>query len=319
VPEEEPASRPEDGEHEADGGDADTVEQGDSFSPTPEDELDSGAHMQHHQEAGRVEFKGGGIGIDHADAGLVGELLGRLAGTLHELGRAALKNPGDWVAPPAVDDFSFSSLHIRLIVGDEESIRMDDSSPTLDAARQLTALMSADEDSLLSLAIEAGEPATRAYKTLLKSLVESDVVVEWTDYRSEGASIDPQRAIRDFAVLDREGTEEAGELRVPGHLSMVDSDRHAFALRLPKGAPRPAELKGRRKLGGELPESMARELKERNLWDSDVVATLRVVEERQGTAATPKGMKFELVGVEELIAKSEPDTDTNRSTNEGLF
>ena len=214
-----------------------------------------------------------------------------------------MKRPLEWVVPSDLDIFSFGSARIRFIVGDGETIRMEDetSSPSVDAAQYVADLMQADGDELLTLAREAGPDGAKAYRQFLKVVADAeDAQVGWRGFGRQPVVVDSEKATKNFITLDREGEKESEELTVPGHLSMADAKRKQFRLELPSRWPRPQELKRKRNIEGTYEESVNRLVEgPPNLWNSDVVARIRINREREDTVAAPRKPKFELLSVEE--------------------
>ena len=182
------------------------------------------------------------------------------------------------------------------------------SSPTVDAANYVGDLMEADGDELLALAREAEPDGAKAYRQLLKVLAEAeDARIGWRGYGRSPAVITSEKATKNFITLDREGEKDSEELTVPGHLWMADAKRKQFRLELPSGWPRPPELKRKRNIEGTYEESVNKLVEgPPNLWNSDVVARIRINRERADTVMAPRKPKFELLSVEEATEPAVP-------------
>lgn len=220
------------------------------------------------------------------------------------LGKSKL---GDVVAPADLDEFQFASAHIRFVTGEHETMRMDEGgSPTLEAAQQITSLMQAQGDDLLSLAQETGPEGAKAYKGFMRAVSQAeDAEVSWKASGSpESVSITSINASKAFLILDREGEAEDEVLKaIPGHLSMADAGAHRFKLLLPKAGDfeRPTPLKGKRVLEGSYDDPIGDSVKSQGLWDRDVIATIRIERERAETVAAPRDPTFKLVAVEAAV------------------
>lgn len=272
-------------------------------------DLELDVHMEGHQEVGTLVVKGSLFSAYRASAIAVADFTKAFVTTVHEIA-INRKRPLEWVAPSDLDLFAFGSARIRLIVGDGETIRMEDetSSPSVDAAQYVADLMQADGDELLTLAREAGPDGAKAYRQFLKVVADAeDAQVGWRGFGRQPVVVNSEKATKNFITLDREGEKESEELTVPGHLSMADAKRKQFRLELPSGWPRPQELKRKRNIEGTYEESVNRLVEgPPNLWNSDVVARIRINREREDTVAAPRKPKFELLSVEEATEPAVP-------------
>lgn len=278
------------------------------FEEADDFDLELDVHMEGHQEVGTLVAKGKHFGPHRADGLTLAEVIKSFVVALHEIAQN-MKRPLEWAVPSDVDLFEFASAHIRFIVGEGETIRMEDetSSPTVDAANYVADLMQADGDELLTLAREAGPDGAKAYRQLLKVVAEAeDAHIGWRGYGREPVVVTSDKATKNFITLDREGERESEELTVPGHLSMADAGRKQFRLELPSGWPRPLELKRKRSIEGTYEESVNQLVKSQNLWNSDVVARIRINRERAETVAAPRKPKFELLSVEPATEPAVP-------------
>ena len=168
--------------------------------------------------------------------------------------------------------------------------------PTIDAARALGGLLGSAPEELLPRAIDLGTEAVVAYRQLLELVGSDEAVMEWqAPDSSDIVVLSGSDALHDYAILTREGETETQTVRVPGKLSMADSDLSKFALTLPSGLPRPPLLKGKHRIYGTYPEDVGVRLKAEGLWDSDVMATIEVTFDVAGTTPTPRDRKYVLV------------------------
>jgi hypothetical protein len=173
--------------------------------------------------------------------------------------------------------------------------------PTIDAARALNALLRSEPEDLVLRAINLGEDAVIAYRQLLDLIASDETTMEWqAPDLPQIAVLTGADARHDYAILSREGETEAQTVSVPGKLSMADSDLSRFALTLPKGLPRPPLLKGKHRIYGTYAEDVGMHLKNENLWDSDVMATIEVTFDLPGTTPTPREKKYALLAAEPL-------------------
>jgi hypothetical protein len=277
------------------------------FKETEDFDLELDVHMEAHQEAGTLVAKGKNFGPHRADGLALAEVIKSFVTTLFEIA-VKKKRSTEWAATADVDLFRFASAHIRFIVGEGETIRMEDStSPTVDAASYVSDLMEADGDELLTLAQEIGPKGAKAYRQLLKVVSETeDATVGWRSFGRKPVVVTSADATKDFITLDREGESESEEITVPGHLSMADAGRRRFTLELPKGWPRPPELKRKRNIEGSYEESVNQLVKSQGLWNSDVIASIRINREREETVAAPRKPKYQLLSVEPAVESPVP-------------
>lgn len=274
------------------------------FEEADGDDLTVDVHMEADggESVGVLIAKGKDFGPKKADAHALAELIRTYAAALFEIALGK-KGVNDWVAPPGIDQFRFASAHIRFVAGDNETIRMADPiSPTVEASRQISDLMQAHDDELVQLARSVGPEGARAYRRLLKAIGDSeDAEVSWTSPGRQPVAVTSIGATKAFMALDREGESESDTFVVAGHLSMADADLHQFKLKLPKGAPRPPQLKGKRIVNGAYDDPVGQFVKEKGLWDRDVVAEIRIEREREETVAAPRNPKFHLLSVEPAV------------------
>jgi hypothetical protein len=252
------------------------------FRAADEESLDPSSFMVRDDAAAEFIVRGGSVARDRGDAGFIGELLSRAATALQGIASSG-KGVGDSLGVPQLFQLRFGdSVVVQLVLGPDESQRLSEdgrSSPTLDAARTIRRLASAEPEDLLPLAVDVGEEGIRAYKHLLDLVASDDVEVDWYDPDVEEATLTSERAYRDHQILDREGEEEEITLKVNGVLSMADADNNVFGLKLPVGMERPPALKGKKKLLGRYDDPIGFKLKQENLWNSHVRATIRITRE----------------------------------------
>jgi hypothetical protein len=284
------------------------------FTPADEEDLQTDVHMEGDQAIGTLVAKGKHFKPNRADALSLSELIRTFANALYKIALERRK-VGDWVVPTAIDKFEFASAHIRFIAGEGETLRMDEGgSPTVEAAKQVTALMQVEGDELLRLAQEAGPEGARAYKQFVRAVNQAeDAEVAWKDSDAiEPVTIDSVRAGAAFQVLDREGLPASETLEaIPGHLSMADASLHRFKLNLPPSGDfaRPTALKGKRTITGQYDSPVGESVKSKGLWDRDVIATIRVEREEEASVAAPRDPQFHLVAVEAVAEVSAAQND----------
>jgi len=157
----------------------------------------------------------------------------------------------------------------------------------------------------LPKAIDLGTEAVVAYRHLLELVASDETVMEWqAPDLSSVVVLSGADARHDYAILTREGKTETETIRVPGKLSMADSDLSKFALTLPRRWARPSLLKGKHRIHGAYPEDVGVRLKAEDLWDSDVDATIEVTFDVPGTTPTPREKKYLLRDAKPLLVES---------------
>jgi hypothetical protein len=167
--------------------------------------------------------------------------------------------------------------------------------------------MEAQGDELIELARETGPKGVKAYRQVVKAIGDSeDAEVVWKTPGREPATMTSVAAGAAYATLAREGERESDKFVVVGHLSMADADLNRFKLKLPKGAPRPPQLKNKRVVEGAYAEPVGQLVKEKGLWDSDVSAEILIDRERADTVAAPRVPKYRLIAVERAV-EAPPD------------
>jgi hypothetical protein len=282
------------------------------YTETDDSDLEVDVHMEAdgNRVVGTLTAKGDDFRHGRANAHALGELIRAHAVALYEIAMSK-KGLNDWVAWPDIDRFEFASAHIRFVPGENETIRMEDPiSPTVEASRRIAEMMEAQGDDLVELAREVGPKGAKAYQQLLKVVAESDdAEVEWESTDREPVTVSSIDAKRAFATLDREGENESAEFTVAGHLSMADAELNRFKLKLPSGAPRPPQLKGKRTVTGVYDDPVGQLVKEQGLWDSDVLAEIRVEREREETVATPRKPSFKLISVERVVLEPQVEAE----------
>jgi hypothetical protein len=280
------------------------------FRAATQDELDPQNFMvAEPRSALRAVLRGGSIARDRGDAGFIGQAINRLAHALRE-GAERFREGTVVITNPQLRQLRFgNSVEIELEIGPGEQVQMgidgQRHAPTIDAARALAGMMRAEPEELLPQALELGDETIVAYKQFLEVLSSDDAVLEWqapdlTDVMIL-SSVD---ARVDHTILSREGEKETQTVRVPGTLSMADSDLNKFALTLPSELGRPPLLKGKHRVHGTYPEDVGTHLKSEGLWDSNVMATIEVTFDVPGTTATPRDKTYVLVGAEPLLPES---------------
>ena len=277
------------------------------FRAATDDELDPQSFMVSDERiAARATLRGGSVGTESGDAQFIGEAIQRLAGAM----RAAAHLFREGVitlANPLLSKLAFGqsvTLEFEIAVEEEILIGADQArhSPTIEAARRLHKMLAAEPTELTSQAIELGPDAVWAYREFLNVLAKDSVTLEWqVPDVPQVVIITSEHARRDAAILGREGERATERLVVPGTLTMADSELKQFKLTLPPNVKRPPLLKGKHRVSGTYPEGLGQKLKDENLWDSEVTATIEVTHDVPGTAATPREPAYQLVDAEPLI------------------
>lgn len=281
------------------------------FEKADDDDLTVDVHMEADQRIGTLTAVGKAFRPNRAEAISLADLIRSFALALYKIALAKSK-VGDVVAPSDVDEFSFASAHIRFVAGENETFRIDGAgSPSAEAAEQIASLMQAQDDDLLALAQETGPDGAKAYKQFMRAVGQAeDAEVTWETREQEAVTVTSVEASKAFLVLDREGEPEDQELNaVPGHLSMADAGVQRFKLVLPPSGDfdRPTPLKGKKVIEGHYDDHVGALVKSKGLWDRDVIATLRIEREREGTYATPRKPHFHLIEVEAAVERSEDE------------
>jgi hypothetical protein len=277
------------------------------FRAATPDELDHQSFMvASDRSALRAVLRGGSIEKDRGDAEFIGYALRRLARTLREAAEVYRAGTG-FISNPLLKNLAFgNSVTIELEISGEEDVQMavdgTRHSPTIDAAHAVARLLAAEPEELMPQAIKLGSDVAQAYKQFLSLLAGDDVTLEWMPANAtEIVVITSVDARHDFAILDTEGERRTEAVIVPGKLSMADSSLHQFALDLPSEMARPSLLKGKQRVRGTFSEDMGHRLKDEGLWDSQVMATINVTYDVQGTTPTPKDPAYVLIDAEPLL------------------
>jgi hypothetical protein len=255
----------------------------------------------------RTTLRGGSVAADRGDARFIGEAIQRLATTLRQI--AELYREGkEAVTNPLLRQVVFGgSVTLEFEVAFEEPVHigLDGSphSPTIDAARTVGELLAASPDQLVKRAVELGPNATNAYRSFLNVIAKDQVTLEWEGPDSTDLlEVTSDHARLDAAALTRPGQREVKRVVIPGTLSMADSELHQFKLTLPPEVERPPLLKNKHRIHGSYRLDLGPKLKESNLWDSDVYATIDVSYDVPGSTPVPGEKTFLLVDAEPLIA-----------------
>lgn len=280
------------------------------FDPTPEDELGIETHM----EAGKIEAVGGKFRDGRADALSFADFLKRTVNTVYAIAQDLADRAGDNVGTLDMLPPEFASAKVTFILGPYETPRLDETSPSRDAAAALSDLLETPSEDMLGMVEDYGADSVYALKRLLGFVKEENLEVKWEAHGRQAVEIDGAKATASLAALDREGEIDAENLTVEGHLEMTDAGTSAFKLRLLRGEERPEQLKRKRKVEGKFSELVSLHVMEQNLWNNDVIATLRVEAEREGTSAAPRPPKFELVGIEKAPDRPPPMEPPKRQT-----
>jgi hypothetical protein len=277
------------------------------FRKATKDELDEQSYMvADSRSALRAVFRGGSIAKDRGDATFIGQAIARLSQALRqgaERYREGLVN----LASPQLRRLEFGqSVVVELEISPDEQVQMgidgQRHAPTIDAARALGALARSEPEELVPRAIDLGADATVAYRHLLELVASDESVMEWqAPDESDVVVLSGADARHDHAILSREGETQTQEVRVPGKLSMADSDLSKFALTLPSELARPPLLRGKHRIYGTYPGDVGVRLKADGLWDSEVMATIEVTFDVPETTATPRDKKYVLVDATPLL------------------
>lgn len=278
------------------------------FRAATEEELDPQSFMvADDRSALRAVLRGGSISKDRGDADFIGGAIRRLARALREAARSHHRAGADFIGVPQLRPVHFgASVIIELEISPEEQVDrgLDNSrkSPTIDGARDLAGLLSAQPDKLVERALPLGPAAVAEYKRFLDLLGSDEVTLEWhVPDATEVVVVSSADARQDFAILDREGERATGTVRVPGTLTLLGSRRHRFELLLIPGQERPPLLKHKSVVEGTYTEELGARLKAEGLWDSDVIATIEVEHDVPGTTPVPRESTYTLLDAEPLI------------------
>lgn len=277
------------------------------FRAATDDELDPQSYIvSDDRTAAKATLHGGSIGTESGDAQFLGEVIRRFAGALRET--AARYHDGVVaLASPLLRTLVFGqsvTLEFQISEVEDVQIGLDGArhSPTLDAARSLRELLGAEPAELIPRAVKLGPHATGAYRGFLNVLAKDSVTFELQVAEvPEAVVITSDHARRDAAILSREGERATERLVVPGTLTMADSELKQFKLTLPAEVERHPLLKGKHRVSGTYSEEVGQKLKEKNLWDSEVTATIDVTYDLPDTTATPRDATYLLVDAEPLI------------------
>jgi hypothetical protein len=278
------------------------------FRAATDDELDPQSFIvSDDRTAARATLRGGSIGTDRGDARFIGDAIRRLAGALHET--AELYRVGVVALPsPLLRSVAFGqSVTLEFAISEVEDVQigLDQTrhSPTIDAAHRLREMLAAEPAELVPRAVKLGPNATGAYKGFLNVLAKDSVTLEWqVPDVPQVLVITSEHARRDAAILDREGERATARLVLPGTLTMADSELKQFKLTLPPDVERPPLLKGKHRVSGTYPEELGEKLKDENLWDTEVTATIDVTYDIPDTTPTPRPPAYRLLDAEPLIA-----------------
>jgi hypothetical protein len=278
------------------------------FRAATDAELDPQSFMvSDDRTAARAILRGEGIGTKSGDAHFIGDAIRRLAGALQQAANRYREEGTALLPNPLLRRLEFgASVTLEFEITEAEDLQVGiDSlphSPTLDAARDLHALLSAEPPVLVERAAPLGPNAVGAYKGFLNVLAKEDVSLEWeVPLEPQAVVITSNQARRDAAILAREGERVSERLVLPGTLTMADSELRQFKLTLPPGVERPPRLKGKHRVSGTYPEELGQKLKDQSLWDSEVTATIEATFDLPGTTATPRPTTYRLVDAEPLV------------------
>ena len=282
------------------------------FRAATDEELDPQSFMvADDRSALRAVLRGGSISKDRGDADFIGGAIRRLARALREAARNYHQAGADFIGVPQLRPVQFGrSVIIELEISPEEEVDrgLDDSrlAPTINAARDLAGLLSAEPDKLVERALPLGPAAVAEYKRFLNLLGEDEVTLEWqVPDTTEVVVVSSVEARHDFAILDREGERATGTVVVPGTLDLLGSRKHRFELLLIPGQERPPLLKGKSVVEGTYADELGARLKAEGLWDSDVMATVEVEYDVPGTTPTPQPSTYVLLDAEPLIPREQ--------------
>jgi hypothetical protein len=277
------------------------------FRASSDVELDPQSYIiSDDRTAAKVTLRGGSVGTESGDAHFIGDAIRILASALRA---AAQVYPEGAVARPnpLLRGLAFGqSVTLEFEIGEAEEVQLGldgvRHSPTLDAARTMGEVLAAEPSELADRAARLGPNATAAYKGFLNVLAKVSVTLEWqVPDRQEAVVITSDHARRDAAILSREGERVTARHVLPGTLTMADSELNQFKLTLPADVERPPLLKGKHRVSGTYAEELEQKLKDENLWDSEVMATIDMTFYVPGTTPTPHPPIYRLVDAEPLI------------------
>lgn len=251
--------------------------------------------------AGRLRLFGGSVQGVRANAEFCGETIRRLARTLKETARSQMPDLAHLVEDSQLRSAQLGhSIVIELEIGlrEELAVEIDGTvtSPTLRAAQTLGELLVAQPDQLVELALSLSHEATREYRQFLKVLGNDNVTVEWLAPRTDRYVVTTSQDLRaDHAILVADGQEKTAVFYIPGTLTMADSMRDRFELRLmPPRDPAPF-FKGKTSVKGNYDEAVGDLVKAQGLWNSDVLATIEVTYDELNSTVTPRPYAYRLV------------------------
>jgi hypothetical protein len=251
--------------------------------------------------AGRLRLFGGSVQGVRANAEFCGEAIRRLARTLKETARSQMPDLAHLVEDSQLRSARLGhSIVIELEIGlkEELAVQLDGTttSPTLRAAHTLSELLAAQPDQLVDLALSLSHEATREYRQFLKVLGNDDVTVEWLVPRSDRYVVTTSKDLRaDHAILVAEGQEQTKVFYIPGTLTMADSMRDRFELRLMPPRDQAPFFKGKTSVKGKYDEAVGDLVKAQGLWDTEVLATIEVTYDELNSTVTPRPYAYRLV------------------------
>jgi hypothetical protein len=134
----------------------------------------------------------------------------------------------------------------------------------------------------------AGVVAQNQLRRLAEALDDAEASLRVTSPAETVARLPERRARAVAQTLARAQTGfEPLELTIVGHLSRTDSEAETFRVILDRKREQPAELGNRRQIvQGDYTERASKQVRERGLWDADVVAKVRATR-----AARPGGKR----------------------------
>lgn len=255
----------------------------------------------------------GSIGSKSGNAKFLGGVITRLATALGEtakLHRAGVSALSDALLSTVAWE---NSVTLVFLVADGEEVRFGADglrhSPSLDAARDLFVLLSAEPVELLPRAVQLGPNAIGAYRNFLNVLASDAVTFELSVPEvPQAVEVTSDHARRDAALLKQPGQRVTQRLTVQGKLTMADSSLKKFKLTLPADKDeRHPVLASKRQILGDWPEALGQKLHDLHLWDEPVTAVIEMTVDFPETTATPRQPEYVLIDAEPLgLPSAEP-------------
>jgi hypothetical protein len=172
------------------------------------------------------------------------------------------------------------------------------------AAYAVRDLILASEEDVVGAALSYGTQVTDAYKSLVRQLADESVSLElalptdedpsalnWT----ETVSLDTATAQGYKHALAAVGSDETVTVAAVGTLTMADSANKQVRLAVERSGARDPALRNRRVITARYTQQAGQEIRDLNLWDSQVRARFEMTRDRRGTTAHVRRPTFLLV------------------------